>query len=76
MYDRIFGDFPAINVVYTPYIRMALANPSLLPTVPVATVMLFYVGFTSTTCSNLCCNFNAILCGLASTTGSPTCLKP
>jgi hypothetical protein len=26
-YDRIFGDFPAKNTVYTPYIYMVLANP-------------------------------------------------
>ena len=28
VYDRIFGDFPAKNTVHTPYIYMALANPS------------------------------------------------
>jgi hypothetical protein len=26
VYDRVFGDFPAPNAVYTPYICMALAN--------------------------------------------------
>ena len=27
VYDRIFGDSPAKNTVYTPYIYMVLANP-------------------------------------------------
>ena len=27
IYDRVFGDFPANNTVYTPYIYMVLANP-------------------------------------------------
>ena len=28
VYDRIFGDSPAQNTVYTPYIYMVLANPT------------------------------------------------
>jgi len=27
VYDRIFGDFPAKNTVYTPYTFIVLANP-------------------------------------------------
>jgi len=28
VYDRIFGDFPAQNTVYTPYTCIVLANPA------------------------------------------------
>ena len=54
VYDRIFGDFPAKNTVYTPSMYVVLANPTHHTSATTVAVLLVCVGLRKTINNRFC----------------------